>query len=68
MAHLIIWNSLKTDEFHHTYQIPTRALGAHVLASWLANFGYKVKVIDFCNLLTPDELFKITEKTSMKQQ
>lgn len=56
MAHLILWNSFGTNF------APVRPLGAHQLASWLTNFNYRVKVIDFCNLMTTEQLVKLTEQ------
>ena len=56
MTHLIIWNSFGTDT------APIRPLGAHQLGTWLSQFNYNVKIIDFCNLMTTEELVKITEK------
>lgn len=53
MAHVILWNC--------SPHRPTRTLGPHQLASWLRRSGYVVKVIDFCNLMTPEQLMKITE-------
>lgn len=55
MAHVILWNSLAENA--------VRALGPYQLASWLRSNGYVVKVIDFCNRMTTDELVAITEKS-----
>jgi hypothetical protein len=57
MFHLIIWNSYDFS----TYS-PVRPMGAHKLAHYLGKFGYKVKVIDFCNLLTTKELISVTDR------
>lgn len=54
MAHIILWNSLSDSS--------VRALGPYQLASWLRHNGYIVKVIDFCNKLSTEQLVKITEK------
>lgn len=54
MAHLILWTGV--DQ-----QYPIRTGGAYQLASWCRSFGYSVKVIDFCNFLTTEELVSITE-------
>lgn len=59
MAHVIIWNSLG--------ETTVRSLGPYQLASWLRHNGYTVKVIDFCNLMTIDQLVAITEKHVEKQ-
>jgi radical SAM superfamily enzyme YgiQ (UPF0313 family) len=41
---------------------PIRTLACYELASWLRQHGITVKVIDFCHLLTTDELVAITER------
>lgn len=56
MADLIIWTT-----FHFKIG-PTRTIGAYQIASWLRNYGYSVKVIDFCHAMTTDQLVQITEK------
>ena len=56
MANLILWNTLNQD-----YSM-MRPAGPHQLASWLTQFGYTVKVIDFSSFLTTDELVMLTEK------
>lgn len=55
MANLILWNTLGVNA-------PARPAGVHILANWLRQHGYTVKVIDFCILLTKEELVAITEK------
>jgi len=55
MAHIILWNSLADSG-------GARALGPYQLGSWLRHNGYVVKVIDFCNRLTTEQLVTITEK------
>jgi radical SAM superfamily enzyme YgiQ (UPF0313 family) len=57
MADLIIWNSY--DYSNHS---AVRPVGPHQLSSWLSQFGYKIKVIDFCSLMTTKQLVDITEK------
>lgn len=54
MAHIILWNSLSDSA--------VRALGPYQIASWLRHNGYVVKVIDFCNRLTTEQLVNITEQ------
>ena len=39
-----------------------RPAGAHQIASWLRSHGYSVKVIDFCHVLTTEQLVNLTEK------
>lgn len=56
MANLILWNSLNVETS------PVRPAGPHQLAYWLKLHGYDVKVIDFCHLLTTDELVNLTLK------
>jgi radical SAM superfamily enzyme YgiQ (UPF0313 family) len=55
MTDIIIWNCLN-ENFN-----VSRPLGAHQISSWLQKHGYSVKVIDFCHLLTTDELVDLTE-------
>jgi len=60
MANLILWNSYDgSDLTSHPF---VRPLGCHQIANWLSNFGYTVKVIDFCSILTPDQVIHLTEK------
>jgi len=60
MANLILWNSYDgSDLTSHSF---VRPLGCHQIANWLSNFGYTVKVIDFCSILTPDQVIHLTEK------
>ena len=54
MAHLILWTGVEQD-------YPVRTGGAYQLASWCRQFGYTVKVIDFCNFLSTEELVSVTE-------
>lgn len=54
MAHLIIWNSFSEP-------LPVRTAGPYQLAAWLEEFGYDVAVIDFCSLLTTDQLINLTK-------
>ena len=41
---------------------PIRPAGPHQLSYWLRKHGYSVKVIDFCHLLSTDDLVDITLK------
>lgn len=56
MANLILWNCLNVSH------APIRPAGPHQLAHWLQIHGYSVKVIDFCHLMTTDDLVDITLK------
>ena len=56
MANFILWNS-----FYDKY-CPVRTLSSYQLASWLRQHGYTIKVIDFCHLISTDDLVSITEK------
>ena len=64
--HFIIWNTFNNKgEDHGTNPVPfvaARTVGPHQLAVWLINHGYKVKVLDFCHLMSTDDLVKVTEK------
>lgn len=70
MAHFILWNSTPEDKDWQqvidgkSQLVPRvfRPLGPHQLATWLRNHGYTVKVVDFCNYMTVDQLTQITEK------
>lgn len=66
MADLIIWNYRAT---RHELGRPAdnnlnilRPLGPHQLACTLAKSGYEVKVIDFCGMMSTNDLVAITEK------
>lgn len=52
MAQVILWNAAPL-------QI-SRTLGPYQLASWLRRHGYTVKVIDFCNAMSPAQVVEIT--------
>jgi len=56
MANLILWNTLTNQGSN------IRPMSCYQLASWLRQFGYTVKVIDFCYLMKTEELVAITEK------
>jgi hypothetical protein len=56
MANLILWNCYNID------YAPVRPAGPHQLAHWLNIHGYNVKVIDFCHLMSADDLVNITLK------
>jgi radical SAM superfamily enzyme YgiQ (UPF0313 family) len=58
MAHFIIWNSIYLpDGTGHV-----RPSGPYQLAAWLRKHGYTVKVIDFCQKFTPEQLAEMTSK------
>jgi len=56
MANLILWSNVAVE------YAPVRTGGATQIASWLRQHGYTVKVIDFCHIMSTDELVAITEK------
>lgn len=56
MANIILWTTFYSEN------TLVRPLGAYKLASWLRLNGYTVKVIDFCHLMSPEDLISITEK------
>ena len=56
MANLILWNCLNVGH------APIRPAGPHQLSYWLQLHGYTVKVIDFCHLLSTDDLVNLTLK------
>ena len=67
MAHIIIWNTFNstTNDRGQTNPTPTgayRACGPHSMSSWMAQFGYTIKVIDFCHLMAPEDLIAITKR------
>lgn len=61
MTQLILWNSFDED---HT---AVRPIGPHRLAQWLRQHGYTVKVLDFCSLMTTDQLVELTVKHITKE-
>lgn len=67
MAHIIIWNTFdsSTNDIEESVQVPTgayRSCGPHSMASWMKQYGYTIKVIDFCHLMDPEDLIAITKK------
>lgn len=71
MAHFIIWNPLSLIENTKKHNINNyhyhRYLGGHQIADWLSSFGYKVEVIDFCSMLSTDQLVNITKNFITKE-
>lgn len=64
---LIIWNNFNSLTLQENKKLNrlVRPLGPHQLAAYLQKFGYKVKIIDFSNLIVTDSLIEITEKYIM---
>ena len=58
MANLILWNPYAKNGDTSN---PIRPMGPHALASWITKHGYTVKVIDFCNFMSAQELADITD-------
>ena len=56
MANLILWSCVNKID------VPIRAVASYQLASWLRYHGYTVKVIEFCHLMSSEDLAAITEK------
>ena len=59
MSNLIIWNTMHSP---NSFQRASRPAGPHILAQWLIQFGFTVKVIDFCSGMLTDDLVTITKK------
>ena len=57
MTDFIIFAGMQEPEHY-----AVRTGGQYQIASWLREFGYTVKVIDFCFKLDHDVLVKIAEK------
>jgi hypothetical protein len=57
MANLILWACV------HRRHSPIRAASCYQLASWLRQHNYTVTVIDFCHMMTSQQLADITEKS-----
>lgn len=66
MANLIIWNTFNPikglEKTNPVPDVASRTSGPHQLASWLTEFGYSVKVVDFCHIMYSSDLVSITEK------
>lgn len=60
MSDLILWNCLNVK---HS---PVRPMGPHQLKYWAKQHGYNIKVIDFCHLLTTEQLVDLTLKYCTK--
>jgi hypothetical protein len=56
MANLILWNSLSNEHSN------IRTMSCYQLAYWLRQYGYTVKVIDFCFHMSTPELVELTER------
>jgi hypothetical protein len=56
MANLILWNTISIDNS------TVRPIACYQLASWIRQHGYTVKVVDFCQAMSTDELVAITRK------
>jgi hypothetical protein len=59
MANLIIWNTMYSAD---TYTRALRPAGPHILAQWLIQYGFTVKVIDFASGMSTSNLVNITRK------
>lgn len=57
MANLIIFSGMQEPEHY-----AVRSGGQYQLASWLRQFGYTVKVIDFCFKIPPETIEQIARK------
>lgn len=56
MTQIVLWNT-----FDENYTA-VRPVGPHRLAQWLRHNGITVKVLDFCSLMSCDQLVAVTEK------
>jgi hypothetical protein len=59
MANLILWNTMYSL---NSYEKALRPAGPHILAQWLIQYGFTVKVIDFASGMSTQNLVNITQK------
>jgi radical SAM superfamily enzyme YgiQ (UPF0313 family) len=62
MRHVIIlggtWPTFKDSGFNFF----SRSVGPYGIKHWVSNFGFKSQVIDFCQLMTAEEIFPLVEQ------
>ena len=66
MNDIIILNGIYGPETRVTASVAARqvnrtirGMGPYILKSWAKQFSYKIKVIDFCNILSESEIFEL---------
>lgn len=62
MRHIIFLNGIWPNKSSTAGSNFTRAISCYQLKHWLSHFGFKSQVIDFCQLLTADEIFSLLEQ------
>lgn len=62
MRHIIFLNGIWPNKSSTAGSNFTRAISCYQLKHWLSHFGFKSQVIDFCQLLTADEIFGLLEQ------
>ena len=59
MSQVILWSGVESKNKNH---LIVRTGGVYQLASWLRQQGYTVTVIDFCFMLSTDDIIDMTTK------
>lgn len=67
MRHIIFLNGIWPNKIEHARTNFTRAISCYQLKHWLSTFGFKSQVIDFCQILTADEIFNLIEHFISKE-
>ena len=67
MRHIIFLNGIWPNKIEHARTNFTRSISCYQLKHWLSKFGFKSQVIDFCQILTADEIFRLLEQFISKE-
>ena len=67
MRHIIFLNGIWPNKIKDININFTRSISCYQLKHWLSKFGFKSQVIDFCQLLSADEIFDFLEQFVSKE-
>jgi len=62
MRHIIFLNGIWPNDIRHSIAQFSRAISCYQLKHWLSHYGFKSQVIDYCQLLSSDEIFNLLEQ------
>lgn len=62
MRHIVFLNGIWPNRSETPGSNFTRAISCYQLKHWLSHFNFKSQIIDFCQLLTSDEIFRLLEQ------
>lgn len=62
MRHIIFLNGIWPNDLSYLNTRFTRAISCYQLKHWLSHFGFKSQVIDYCQILTADDVMELLEQ------